>query len=236
VRVALVTGASRGLGREIALALAGMGHAVFVNYLSAEREAAEVVRKAGPEAVAVKADVADPGQVQAMADRISREAGRLDVIVNNAGVTKDNLLLRQSEKEWDLLIRTNLNGCFHVIRSLAPLMVKSGGGHIVNISSRSGLIGKAGQAAYSAAKAALLGVTRTSAAELAMYNIRVNAVLPGYMKTEMGTSAEKAIEAAKEASLLKRLSDTAEVADFVAYLVGTESVTGQVFSLDSRVQ
>lgn len=236
MRVALVTGASRGLGREIALALAGMGHAVFVNYLSAEREAAEVVRKAGPEAVAVKADVADPGQVQAMADRISREAGRLDVIVNNAGVTKDNLLLRQSEKEWDLLIRTNLNGCFHVIRSLAPLMVKSGGGHIVNISSRSGLIGKAGQAAYSAAKAALLGVTRTSAAELAMYNIRVNAVLPGYMKTEMGTSAEKAIEAAKEASLLKRLSDTAEVADFVAYLVGTESVTGQVFSLDSRVQ
>ena len=236
VRVALVTGASRGLGREIALALAGRGHAVFVNYLSAEREAAEVVRKAGSDAVAVKADVADPGQVQAMADRISQEAGRLDVIVNNAGVTKDNLLLRQSEKEWDLLLRTNLNGCFHVIRSLAPLMAKSGGGHIVNISSRSGLIGKAGQAAYSAAKAALLGVTRTSAAELAMYNICVNAVLPGYMKTEMGTSAEKAIEAAKEASLLKRLSDTAEVADFIAYLVGTESVTGQVFSLDSRVR
>ncbi|MDA8241917.1 MAG: SDR family oxidoreductase [Nitrospiraceae bacterium] len=236
MRVALVTGASRGLGREIALALAGRGHAVFVNYLYAEREAAEVVRKAGPDAVAVKADVTDPGQVQAMADRISQEAGRLDVIVNNAGVTKDNLLVRQSEKEWDLLIRTNLNGCFHVIRSLAPLMVKSGGGHIVNISSRSGLIGKAGQAAYSAAKAALLGVTRTSAAELALYNIRVNAVLPGYMKTEMGTSAEKAIETAKEASLLKRLSAPAEVADFVAYLVGTESVTGQVFSLDSRVQ
>ncbi|MDA8105576.1 MAG: SDR family oxidoreductase [Nitrospiraceae bacterium] len=236
MRVALVTGASRGLGREVALVLAGRGHAVFVNYLSAEREAAEVVRKAGSDAVAIKADVADPGQVQAMADRISREAGRLDVIVNNAGITKDNLLLRQSEKEWDLLIRTNLSGCFHVIRSLAPLMVKSGGGHIVNISSRSGLIGKAGQAAYSAAKAALLGVTRTSAAELAPYNIRVNAVLPGYMKTEMGTSAEKSIEAAKEASLLKRLSDTAEVADFIAYLVGTESVTGQVFSLDSRAR
>ncbi len=236
MRVALVTGASRGLGREIALALAGRGHAVFVNYLSAEREAAEVVRKAGPDAVAVKADVADPGQVQTMADRISQEAGRIDVIVNNAGVAKDNLLVRQSEKEWDLLIRTNLNGCFHVIRSLAPLMVKSGGGHIVNISSRSGLIGKAGQAAYSAAKAALLGITRTSAAELALYNIRVNAVLPGYMKTEMGASAERAIETAKEASLLKRLSDPGEVAQFVAYLVGTESVTGQVFSLDSRVQ
>ncbi len=235
MRVALVTGASRGLGSEIVLALAGSGHAVFVNYLSSEREAAEVVRKAGSNAFAVKADVADPGQVQAMADRIAREAGRLDVIVNNAGITKDNLLVRQTEREWDLLIGTNLTGCFHVLRTLTPLLVKSGGGHIVNISSRSGLIGKSGQVAYSAAKAALLGVTRTAAAEFAPYGIRVNAVLPGYMKTGMGTVAEKAADAAREESLLKRLSDPAEVAGFVAFLVGTEGITGQVFSLDSRV-
>jgi 3-oxoacyl-[acyl-carrier protein] reductase len=234
-KVALVTGASRGLGREIALALAGRGHAVFVNYLSAEREAAEVVGEAGPDAFAVKADVSDPGQVQTMADRIARKAGRLDVIVNNAGLTRDKLLVRQTEEEWDLLIRTNLTGCFHVLQAMTPLLVKSGGGHIVNISSRSGLVGKAGQSAYSAAKAALLGVTRTAAAELAPYGIRVNAVLPGYMKTEMGTAAEKAISAAKEISLLKRLSEPAEVAGFVAFLVSTESVTGQVFCLDSRV-
>jgi 3-oxoacyl-[acyl-carrier protein] reductase len=132
------------------------------------------------------------------------------------------------------VIETNLTGSFNVIRALSPLMVQSGGGHIVNISSRSGLSGKAGQAAYSAAKAAVLGLTRTAAAELATDNIRVNAVLPGYLMTEMGKAAEKASHAAKEASLLKRLSDPQEVAGFIAFLVSTEGVTGQVFSIDSR--
>jgi 3-oxoacyl-[acyl-carrier protein] reductase len=235
VRVALVTGASRGLGKEIALALARRGYTVVANYLTAKRNAEEVVAAAGGDSFPAQADVGDPDQVRRMHSLIEARCGRLDVIVNNAGITRDSLIVRQSEEEWDEVIKTNLTGCFVVIRTLSPLMVKSGGGHIVNISSRSGLAGKTGQAAYSAAKAALFGVTRTAAAELAAHHIRVNAVLPGYMRTEMGTTAEKAIEAAREASLLKRLSDPAEVAEFIAFLVNTESVTGQVFSLDSRV-
>ncbi len=235
VRVALVTGASRGLGKEIALTLARSGYAVVVNYLTAEGAAEEVVAAAGGGSFSLRADVSDPKQVQSMPCLIGARCGRLDVVVNNAGITRDNLLIRQSEQEWDEVMSTNLKGPFNVMRAFSPLMVKSGGGHIVNISSRSGLAGKAGQAAYSAAKAALFGLTRTAAAELAAKNIRVNTVLPGYLTTEMGRRAEKAIAAAKEASLLRRLSDPAEVAGFIAFLVSTKGVTGQIFSLDSRL-
>jgi 3-oxoacyl-[acyl-carrier protein] reductase len=234
MKVALVTGGSRGLGKEIALTLAQKGYAVIVNYLTSERAAEEVVAEAGGDSFSLQADVGDAAHVRRMFHLIEERCGRLDVVVNNAGITKDNLLVRQSEEDWDETIRTNLTGCFHVIHTSSPLMIKSGGGHIINVSSRSGLIGKTGQAAYSAAKAALLGVTRTAAAELATHNIRVNAVLPGYMMTEMGTTAGKAIEAAREASLLKRLCDPVEVAAFIAFLVTTEGVTGQIFSLDSR--
>jgi 3-oxoacyl-[acyl-carrier protein] reductase len=170
-----------------------------------------------------------------MADLIEKEAGRLDVVISNAGITKDALLLRQSEEEWDSIIRTNLKGCFNIIKTMAPLMVKSGGGHIVNISSRSGLKGKAGQVAYSASKAALLGLTYTSAAELAVYNIRVNAVLPGFMTTDMGMKAVRAMTEARGKSMIHRLSDPAEVAAMVVAIVNTGNITGQVFSLDSRI-
>jgi 3-oxoacyl-[acyl-carrier protein] reductase len=234
MRVALVTGASRGLGKEIGIALSRKGYTLAVNYLASRREAEDIASAAGGGSFALQADVGDPAQVRSMSVFIEQRCRRLDVIVNNAGIARDNLLVRQSESEWDEVIRTNLTGCFNVIRALSPLMVKSGGGHIVNIASRSGLAGKAGQPAYSAAKAALLGVTRTAAAELAAHHIRVNAVLPGYLMTEMGRTAEKAIAAAKEASLLGRLSDPAEVAGFIAFLLTTEGVTGQVFSIDSR--
>ncbi|MDA8432598.1 MAG: SDR family oxidoreductase [Nitrospiraceae bacterium] len=234
MRVALVTGASRGLGREIARALARAGYVVAANYLTAEAEAQETVSMIGTGSFAVRADVGDPAQVLDMRRLIEKRCGRLDVIVSNAGIARDDLLVRQSEKDWDDVIETNLTGSFNVIRLLSPLMVQSGGGHIVTISSRAGHAGKAGQAAYSAAKAGLLGVTRTAAVELAADNIRVNAVLPGYLMTEMGKSAERAADAAKKASLLNRLSDPKEVAGFIAFLVGTEGVTGQVFSIDSR--
>jgi len=235
MRVALVTGASRGLGRHIALVLGRNGYVVVVNYLSAEKEASGLIKTIGGDSLAVRADIGDPDQVRGMSELIGREYGRLDVIVNNAGVTKDNLLVRQSEEDWDAVIRTNLKGCFNVIRTLAPIMVKSGGGHIINISSRSGVSGKAGQAAYSASKAALLGLTYTAAAELAADRIRVNAILPGYMMTEMGAGAGRAMEAAKQKSILKSLSDPAEVAALVLYLLNTGTVSGQVFSLDSRL-
>jgi len=233
--VALITGASRGLGREIAIALAKSGYEVFINYRSADREAADLVRTIGADARAIKADVGEPDQVRRMADLIHKESGRLDAVVNNAGITKDALLIRQSEDAWDSIIRTNLKGCFNITRTMAPLMVKSGGGHIVNISSRSGLRGKVGQSAYGASKAALLGLTYASAAELAEHNIRVNAVLPGYMMTDMGAKAGKAIEEARRRSVLNKLSSESEVAAFIASIIKTEGITGQVFSLDSRI-
>ena len=233
--VALITGASRGLGKQTALTLSADGYSVVANYLSSDKEADNLIKAIGNNSVALKADVGDIKQVRAMADKIKNEFGRLDVIINNAGITKDNLLLKQTELEWDSIMTTNLKGCFNVIRALSPLMIQSGGGHIINISSYAGIKGKAGQAAYSASKAAIAGLTVSAAQELSEYNIQVNAIMPGYMMTEMGTKARKAAEKAQEESILKKLSQPKEAADFILYLVKTENISGQVFGLDSRI-
>ena len=232
--VALVTGASRGLGKQITYSLAKRRYSVIVNHLSSEKEASTIVDSIGNDSIAIKADIGDIKQVKGMAEKIEDKFGRLDLIINNAGITKDNLLIKQSEQEWDEIIRTNLKGCFNTIRILAPVMIKSGGGHIINISSFSGIRGKAGQPAYSASKAALLGLTCSAARELAEYNIRVNAIIPGYMMTEMGMKAGKAMETAREKSITKKLSDPEEIAEFIVYLSDTKNIAGQVFSLDSR--
>jgi 3-oxoacyl-[acyl-carrier protein] reductase len=234
--VALVTGASRGFGRKLAIALSEDGYSVALNYRSSDKKALALLGEIGnADALPVKADVGDMKQVEGMAAEIKKKFGRLDVIINNAGVTMDNLLLRQSEKEWDETIRTNLRGCFNIMQALSPIVARSGGGHIVNISSYSGVKGKAGQAAYSASKAAVLGLTRAAAIELAEHNIRVNAVLPGFMATGMGTGAERAMGKAKQDSVLGKLSDPAEVAAFILYLLKTQNITGQVFGLESRI-
>jgi len=233
--VALVTGGSRGLGREIVLTLVADGYEVIANYLASEKEALNLAVQTSGRAVAMRADVTLSSQVQEMASLIEDRFRRLDVIVNNAGITKDNLLLRQSESEWDQVVGTNLKGCFNVIRFMTPLMIRSGGGHIVNISSYSGVKGKAGQAAYSASKSALLGLTYTSAAEFAPYGVRVNALLPGYLMTGMGPVAANAVAAAKRSSLLHDLSNPREAASFVSSILKTKNITGQVFCLDSRV-
>lgn len=233
--VALVTGASRGLGKQITYSLAENGYSVIVNHLALEKEASAIVNDIGNDSVAIKADVRYTKQVNGIARQIEDKFGRLDVIINNAGTAKDNLLLKQTEQEWDETISTNLKGCFNIIGILAPVMIKSGGGHIINISSYSGIRGKAGQPAYSASKAALFGLTYSAARELAEYNIRVNAVIPGYMMTEMGIKAFKAMEIAKENSIMKKLSDPEEIAGFIVYLLSTKNITGQVFSLDSRI-
>ncbi|MDH4231457.1 MAG: SDR family oxidoreductase [Nitrospirota bacterium] len=233
--VALVTGASRGLGRQIAITLSAHGFSIVLNYMSSEKEADDLVKKLGNGSIAVRADVGDMKQVGKMAEKIDRTFGRLDAIINNAGIAKDNLLLKQNEQEWDIIMRTNLRGCFNVIRSASPVMIQTGGGHIINISSYSGVKGKAGQAAYSASKAALLGLTISAALELSEYNIKVNALLPGYLITEMGMTAQKAAEKAKEESILNTLSQPQEAADFILFLLKTKNITGQVFSLDSRI-
>lgn len=235
LRTALVTGGSRGLGREIARALSDRGYRVAVNYLRARAEAEALVSELGGGAFPIGADVGDPEAVDIMASVIRQKFGRLDVVVNNAGIASNALLIKLREEDWDRVLNTNLKGCFNTMRALAPLMKETGGGHIVNISSISGLRGKEGQAAYSASKAALLGLSASAAKEFSAHGIRVNSVLPGYMPTEMGEASPKAEEAARKRSLLGRLSDPKEAAAFVAWLVGTESITGQVFVIDSRV-
>ncbi|MDO9287854.1 MAG: SDR family NAD(P)-dependent oxidoreductase [Thermodesulfovibrionales bacterium] len=230
-----MTGASRGLGREIALTLAKSGYNVAINYLASENEAKKAADEIGQNAFLIKADVGDARQVEEMAAAVYRKWGRVDVLVNNAGITKDSLMIKLKEAEWDEILRVNLKGCFNTIRAFSRVMIKTGGGHIVNISSYSGVKGKEGQTAYSASKAALLGLTYTAARELAGYNIRVNALLPGYMQTEMGMAAEKAMSKARADSISGSLSDPKEVAGFVEYLIKTDYITGQVFSLDSRI-
>jgi 3-oxoacyl-[acyl-carrier protein] reductase len=233
-KVALVTGGARGLGRETSLALASRGYAVAVNYLRSDNEAREL-SKSIKDVLLLKADVSESAAVGRMADEVVSRWSRLDVLVNNAGTTADALLIKLKEEDWDRVLGTNLKGCFNTIRVFAPLMRDSGGGHIVNVSSVSGTRGKEGQAAYAASKAALLGLTVSAARELSEYNIRVNALLPGYMPTDMGRANPAAMAAARGKSLSGRLSDPAEVAAFIGWLVGTESITGQVFTLDSRI-
>jgi 3-oxoacyl-[acyl-carrier protein] reductase len=232
-RVAVITGASGGLGREIALSFSENGYRIVINYLESEKPAQEIVGAIGDTAIEVKADVSRFEDVSKMAEFVYEKWGRVNVLINNAGITKDSLLIKQSEKDWDRIIDVNLKGAFNCIKAFAPLI--KDGGHIINISSYSGLKGKKGQAAYSASKAALLGLTKTAAIELAEYRIRVNAILPGYMPTKMGASADEALKKAKGASLLNTLSDSKEVARFIIYLVGTENITGQVFCLESRI-
>ena len=234
-KVALITGAARGLGRHLTDSFIAAGYAVVVNYLHAEVSAKELIKNRGTYALAVKADVGDAQQVREMLRQTNDYFGRLDIIINNAGMTKDNLLLKQTEEEWDAIFRTNLTGCFHLIREAVPSMIKTGGGHIINISSYSGVTGKAGQAAYSASKAALIGLTRTAACELAEHDIRVNAIIPGYMATDMGAQSSKAMVQAAEDSLFKTLSDPACIAQSIVDFAALGYITGQIISLDSRI-
>ena len=231
--VAVVTGGTGGLGKEIVTAFYENAYSVVINYLESKKIAKQFSGIMGDKAMPIRANVSRYKDVERMADQVYRQWGKVDVLVNNAGITKDSLMIRQSEDEWCNIINTNLKGAFNTIRAFAPLM--RSGGHIVNMSSYSGLKGKAGQSAYSASKAALSGLTKTTAIELAEYGIRVNAILPGYMPTKMGISADGALKRAKDESLFNTLSDTKEVARFIMYLVGTKNITGQTFCLESRI-
>lgn len=235
-KVAFVTGGSRGLGAETVLMLSASGYRVALNYKDSRNEAREVVFRAiGPDSIVLQGDVSDSRDVARMSRLLRRLWGRLDLLVNNAGISRDSLLLRTGQDEWDAHMAVNLRGAFNMTRGFARLMTASGGGHIINVSSRSGLRGKAGQAAYSASKAALIGLTLTSARELALDGICVNAVLPGYMDTDMGIAAPGAMEAARAKSLLGSLGDTSDLTSFIVWLSSSSTVTGQVFSIDTRI-
>jgi len=235
----LITGGSRGLGRQLALEFAQAGHAVAFCY-RADREAAENTKlkllQRGVDAAAVRCDVSSPEDVKEMFRLLRDRWNTMDVLVNNAGVTHDALLARQSVADWQRVVDVNLTGAFYCTREAAAWMTEHRRGHIINICSISALRGRTGQAAYTAAKAGLIGLTRAAAKELGQSGIRVNAVLPGLLATAMGRSIA-ADERRRQLSLstLGRLGSSQEAARFVVHLAAMESVSGQVFNLDSRI-
>lgn len=233
--ICVVTGSSRGLGSTIAITLGKKGHRVVVHYKE-NKERAEEVATQIKESLIIRADVGNYKEVKCMIDQIIREWGRVDVLINNAGITKESLLIKTSEEDFKEVIDTNLKGPFNSIRAVAHYMIKQNSGHIINISSLAGIKGREGLSAYSASKAGLIGLTLSAARELGRYNIMVNAVLPGYMLTDMGTtSSESARTRALEESIVRRFSEPEQVAEFICCLSETSGITGQIFNLDSRI-
>ena len=237
-KVALVTGASRGIGREIAQTLAAYGASVIVNYNGSKDRADEVVEMisaAGGKAIAVKADVAKAEEIARLVEEAQAAFGRIDILVNNAGITRDNLILKMSEEEYDTVLDTNLKGAFLCMKHAAKIMLRQKNGRIINISSISGIAGNAGQANYCAAKAGLIGLTKSLAKELGSRGITVNAVAPGFIETEM---TEKLSEQVKEGMLaqipLKRAGSVKDIAEAVAFLASERAayITGQTLSVN----
>jgi 3-oxoacyl-[acyl-carrier protein] reductase len=238
-KAALVTGASRGIGAAIARRLSDEGASVAVNYYPGfEQDAAEVVGEieaVGGHAMAVEGDVTDAGDCASMVERTVSELGALDVVVNNAGITRDGLLVRMSDEDWDAVISTNLSGVFRVTRAAAKQMMKARSGAIVNIASVVGIAGNAGQANYSAAKAGVIGLTKTTARELAPRGVRCNAVAPGFIETDMTAKLSEEVRAAVVDQIALRSFGSAEdVASAVAFLSSDDAryITGQVIAVD----
>ena len=235
-QVALVTGASRGIGRAIALELAAAGALVVVNYASSPEAAEAVVAEiaaAGGRAWAHQANVAEEEQVEAMVKAVLAKEGRLDVLVNNAGITRDGLLMRMKTADWQSVIDLNLTGVFLCTRAVSRTMLKARSGRIINITSVVALMGNPGQANYSAAKAGLIGLTRSSAAEFASRGVTVNAVAPGFIESDMTAELNK--DPILAAIPLGRMGQPAEVASAVRFLAADSAaayMTGQVLQVD----
>jgi 3-oxoacyl-[acyl-carrier protein] reductase len=235
-KVALVTGASRGIGRATALALAAEGASIVVNYASSSGAADEVVAQVealGGSAIAFKANVGNSDEVDALIAATMEKYGRIDVLVNNAGITRDTLLLRMKLEDWQAVIDLNLTGVFLCTRAVSKIMLKQKSGRIVNITSVAGQMGNPGQANYSAAKAGVIGFTRTVARELAPRSITVNAVAPGFISTDM-TNDLKA-EPILQMIPLARYGQPEEVAGMIQFLAASPAaayITGQVFNVD----
>lgn len=237
-KIAIVTGASRGIGRAIAIKLGSLGATVVVNHRASPEgaeETAAAVRAAGGQALVVQADVSDAKEVKGMIAEVMSTYGRVDVLVNNAGTTRDMLILRLKEEDWDLVLNTNLKSAFLCIQALTKIMMKQRYGRIVNITSVAGLAGNAGQANYASAKAGLIGLTKSVARELGSRGITCNAVAPGLVMTALTRDLpEDLLAEARRMSVLGRTGEPAEIANAVAFLASDEAayITGQVLSVD----
>lgn len=237
-KTAIVTGASRGIGRAIALELASLGAKIVVNYSGSEARAQEVVatiKEAGGEAIAVQANVANADSVAALINETLTAFGTIDILVNNAGITRDNLLMRMKEDEWDDVMNTNLKGVFLCTKAVTRQMMKQRSGRIINISSIVGVIGNPGQANYVAAKAGVIGLTKTTAKELASRNILVNAIAPGFITTDMTDELTDDLKQAMLAQIpLAKLGQPEDIAKAVAFFASDAAnyITGQTLHID----
>lgn len=237
-KIALVTGASRGIGREIALEMAREGANVAINYAGSEAKALEVaeeIKALGREAITIQADVSSSESVESMVKQTIEAFGRLDILVNNAGITKDNLMMRMKEADWDDVININLKGVFLCTKAVTRQMMKQRSGRIINISSIVGVSGNAGQANYVAAKSGVIGLTKTTAKELASRGITVNAIAPGFITTDM---TDKLNDETKSEMLkqipLARLGEPIDIAKTALFLASEDSryMTGQTLHVD----
>ena len=235
-KVALVTGASRGIGKAIAISLGGLGAEVIVNYSASDASAEEVVKlikEKGGNSYKLKFDVSDEESVNTGINQIIRDSGKIDILINNAGITRDGLLIRMKASQWDEVLNTNLKGVFLCTKNVSKFMMKQRSGNIINITSIVGLIGNPGQANYAASKAGVIGFTKTCAKEFASRGIKVNAIAPGFIETEM-------TENLKTDDLLKmiplgKLGSAEQIASLVNFLVSSDAseyITGQTISID----
>lgn len=237
-KIAVITGAGRGIGREIAIALAREEAEVIVNYNGFEKKAEDVVKTIqfqGGKAHLYKCDVSDFNACQIMMKDIISEFGQIDILINNAGITRDGLIMKMKEEDFDAVLNVNLKGTFNTIRHAARQMVKQRSGKIINISSVSGIMGNSGQANYSAAKAGIIGLTKAIARELGSRGITVNAIAPGFVETDMtDVLAEEVKEAACRQILLGHFGKPSDIAEMAVFLASEKAdyITGQVISVD----
>lgn len=233
-KVALVTGGSRGIGKACALELAKSGYDVVINYVGNEEAANATVselKALGADVYAARFDVTNKESVEAGVAQVMEKFGKIDVLVNNAGITRDSLFIRMTPENWEAVINTNLNSAFYVSNPVVKIMMKQRSGAIINMASISGVFGNAGQANYSAAKAGLIGMTKALAKELASRGIRVNAVAPGFIKTDM--TKDLKLDGIEEHIPLKRLGEVEDIAKAVKFLAEDATyITGQVLQVD----